>query len=416
MNESPFLRDFENNFDGIYFDNSATTQKLKSVVTAIVGYYSNGVAAYGRGEGPLNVRTRELFDNSKQTIADFFGVKRRQVIITKSATEASNLAFFNYRKILKEEDKVWISAYEHNSVYFPAKRLQQEIGVELERIAIAGDGRLNLEWVRQNISDPKLRLVCAGSVSNVLGIENDLDEFSRILSDENRKRDMDNHIYSHVDNVGNMLGERMNFSQYDFGSMMVASHKMYGPSVGCLLVAEELLDSGWFGPEIVGGGIAKWESFGFEDSIDFPLDDLITKDKEGQFMAGVPDTAGVIGMATACEYLRENEEEHYRYLDDLCEYLIDKLRGLDQIEILGGVERKRHNVVSFLTKDRDSARLEKIARILSENGVDTRWGRHCADVLYEFLDVEYALRLSLAAYNTRQEVDRVVEIIGAALA
>jgi cysteine desulfurase/selenocysteine lyase len=354
----------------VYLDNASTTQKPNQVIDAINDYYRNHNANIHRAVYALAEEATELYEATRDKIANFINVKNREeIIFVRGTTEAINLVAYAWgRTHVKKDDIIITTEYEHHSNIVPWQLLTQEKGAKLEYIRMDDNGELILDDLAKYLATGKVKLVTFSLMSNVLGTITDAE---KIIS---------------------------KCKEYGVGCDFFAfsGHKMLGPTgIGVLWVRKSVLQT--MNP-FHGGGDMIREVHKYETT----WNDLPYK-----FEAGTPNIADVIGFGAAIDYLTKlgmnNVREHEI---ELTKYAIEKLSLVHGLTIYGTKDiSKRGGVISFNFAD---VHPHDVAQIIDEEGIAVRSGHHCAQVLMERLNVAATSRASFYIYNTKEEVDSLI--------
>lgn len=372
-----------------YLDNGATTQKPQVVIDAIVNYYTEDNANIHRGLYELSQRATDKYESAREKVAEFLNAnEKEECIFVRGTTEAINLVATSWSKInLHPEDEVIVSGLEHHSVIVPWQMACAEAGAKLRVWYPNPDGELELETLESLLSE-RTKMVAIQHVSNALGVIHDVEAITKAAKRAGATVLIDGaqwvaHQATDVQAIG-----------CDF--YVFSAHKLFGPTgIGVLWGRRELLESM---PPYQGGG-DMIETVAFERTTYAPL--------PNRFEAGTPDIAGVIGLGAAIDYVEEiGFEAISNYETRLLRYAEDKMQEVQGLRILGNAPEKAA-VISFVLEQPSIAPLD-IAAALSNEGIAIRTGHHCCMPLMGQLEVAGTSRVSLAMYNTTEEVDRLV--------
>ena len=391
-NDFPIFRKKINGNELVYFDNASTTQKPYSVIESISEFYSNYNSNIHRAVYQLAEEATNMYEQTRQKIANFINVRPEEIIFTRNTTESINLIAHSWaRTNLKKDDVIVISEIEHHSNIVPWQILCQEIGTRLEYVGIDENGFLDLEYMIELISSRKVKLVSLSHMSNVLGTIVPIERIIKIAHEHN--------IPVLVDGAQSVPHMPINVKKMDCDFLVFSAHKMLGPTgVGILYAKKEYLDK--MNPFMSGGDMIK-EVFKFHTNYN---------DVPYKFEAGTPNIADVVGFSAAIEYLEkigmENIRKHEIYLT---EYALESMSSLDYITVYGPRDTKyRGGVISFNVAD---IHPHDLATIMNDHGIAIRSGHHCAQVLMQRLDVPATSRASFYIYNTKEEIDKFVNAI-----
>ncbi|MDP3766473.1 MAG: cysteine desulfurase, partial [Dehalococcoidia bacterium] len=378
----------------VYLDNAATTQKPRQVIDALVHYYENYNAAIHRGIHTLAEEATARYEETRQKVADFIGAPGPECIVfTRNATESINLVAHSWaRKHLRPGDEIVLSMMEHHSNVIPWQMVAHETGAVLRYIDIDDEGQLVWEDVERLIGE-KTKIVAITQMSNVLGTINPIDRLAALAHERG--------ALLLADGAQSVPHLAVNVQDMDCDFLAFSAHKMLGPTgVGVLYARRELLEE--MDPFLGGGSMIKRVR----------LEESTWNDVPWKFEAGVPNIADVVAFSAALDYLQglgmENVRAHEKEL--VGEALL-RLSQIPDITLYGpeSVEA-RGGVVAFNLKD---VHPHDLGTVLDHHGVAIRAGHHCAQPLMGRLDVVATARASFYVYNTREELDVLVEGIEA---
>jgi len=374
----------------LYFDNGATTLKPQKVIDAIVDYYSNYTANAHRGDYKNSLKVDEMYEGVRKKVAYFINAKEgSEIAFTSGTTDSMNLIAFGYFKnILKKDDEVLITESEHASNILPWFILEKEIGIKVKYIPLSKKNEVTIENVEKSITE-KTKVISLAHITNVIGDIRPIKEISMLAHKKN--------IYMVVDAAQSIAHLEVDVQKLDIDFLAFSAHKIYGPTgVGVLYAKFELLDK--LTPKNYGGGMnATFTNDGYIELREIPT----------RLEAGTPNIAGVIGLGAALDYVSNigldtiNEYEH-----KLKRYLISKLKELDFIEIYN--EYNSGSIVAFNIKNIFS---QDTAVYLDKYNICVRAGNHCAKILNNVFNVNNTCRISLSFYNTKEEIDRLIEVL-----
>jgi cysteine desulfurase / selenocysteine lyase len=372
-----------------YLDNGATSQKPLAVIEALDHYWRFENANVHRGVHTISEEATNLYEEARRTLAAHIGADHREVIFVRNATEALNLVAYSWgRTNVGEGDRIVLTEMEHHSNVVPWYQLAQEKGAVLDWAPITDEGRLDLDALAALIEQgPKL--VCVTHVSNVLGTINPVAEIARLAHEAGALLVVDGA------QGGPKLGLEMSELEADFYAL--TAHKMYGPTgIGALFGRRELLEGM---PPFIGGG-TMIKKVGRE---------LITwADLPAKFEGGTPAIGEAIGYGAAVRWLDELGLEAVHAAEaELTGYALERIAEVPGLTIFGPpAGDDRGGIISFAI---DGVHAHDISEILDRHGIAVRAGHHCAQPLMERLGVPATTRASLAVYNTRAEVDRLID-------
>jgi cysteine desulfurase / selenocysteine lyase len=372
-----------------YLDNGATSQKPLAVIEALDRYWRTENANVHRGVHTISEEATALYEDARRTLAAHIGADHREVIFVRNATEALNLVAYSWgRDNVAEGDRIVLTEMEHHSNVVPWYQLAREKGAVLDWAPITDEGRLDLDALAALIErGPKL--VCLAHVSNVLGTINPVAEVARLAHDAGALVVVD----------GAQGGPKLELDMAELGADFYAltAHKMYGPTgIGALFGRRELLEAM---PPFIGGG-SMIKKVGRE---------LITWARlPAKFEGGTPAIGEAVGYGAAVRWLDELGLEAVHAAEaELTSYALERIAEVPGLTIFGPpAGDDRGGIVSFAI---DGVHAHDISEILDRHGIAVRAGHHCAQPLMERLGVPATTRASLAVYNTREEIDRLVE-------
>lgn len=384
----PILHQKVNGYPLVYFDNAATTQKPQVVIDAIADYYSGINSNVHRGVHHLSQLATDAYEATREKVrAHLNAEKIHEIIFTKGVTDSINLLASSLsRGIIKEGDEIIVSAMEHHSNIVPWQMLCEYTGARLKVIPMNTDGELLLEEYGKLLSD-KTKIVAFNHVSNALGTINPAKEIIQMAHEYG--------AWVMVDGAQSVPHMKVDVQDLDADFYTFSSHKIYGPTgIGVLYGKEELLEK--LPPYQGGGEMIASVSFEKTTYADLPH----------KFEAGTPNIEAGVVLGTALDYVNEIGLENIaRYEHELLEYGHEQLSAFENMRFIGQAKNKA-SVISFLLGD---IHPYDAGAILDKLGIAVRTGHHCAQPVMEFYDIPGTLRASFAFYNTREEIDRLVE-------
>jgi cysteine desulfurase / selenocysteine lyase len=371
----------------VYLDNAATSQKPHIVIDTLQRYYAAENANIHRGVHYLSERATQAYEDARIKVRDFINApSEREIIFTRSVTEAINLVMHSYaRKFVKPGDEIIISAMEHHSNIVPWQILCEENGASLRVVPINDHGEFLLDAYEQ-LLNPKTRLVAVTQVSNALGTITPV----RQMIDLAHQRD----IPVLIDGAQAVPHFKVDVQELDCEFYGFSGHKLYGPTgIGILYGKAKLLEA--MPPYQAGGDMIR--SVTFEKTIYAPI--------PSKFEAGTPHIAGGIGLGTAIDYLEGiGMEAINAYEQELLVYGMEAVGAIPGVRIFGTAKEKA-GVISFSI---EGVHPHDIGTILDQEGIAIRTGHHCAQPVMDRFGVPAMARASLAFYNTREEIDALV--------
>lgn len=374
----------------VYLDNAATSQKPTQVIKALDTYYREMNSNIHRGVHTLSEKATAVYEEARGKVKDFINAdSTKEIVFVRGATEAINLVAQSFgRNTLKAGDEIIITELEHHSNIVPWQILSEQTGAKLNYIPINDAGELILEEYEKLLSD-KTRIVAIGHISNALGTINPIKTIidkahavgAKVL----------------VDGAQAVPHTRVDMKELDCDFYVFSGHKLFGPTgIGVLYGKESLLDSM---PPYQGGG----------DMIQ-----MVTMEKSTynvlpyKFEAGTPHIAGVIGLGAAIDYVNElGLEVAAQYEIELLDYANEQASQVAGLNFVGTAKNK----TSILSFTLDGIHPHDIGTILDGEGVAIRAGHHCAMPVMERFNIPATARASFAFYNTRQEVDALIQAI-----
>ncbi|RJP52076.1 MAG: cysteine desulfurase [Anaerolineaceae bacterium] len=371
-----------------YLDSTATSQKPLAVIEAMNDFYRRSNANIHRGVHTLAEESTALYENAREKIANFINAaSARQVIYTRNTTESINLVAYTWaRANLKAGDLVILTEMEHHSNLVPWHMLAVERGIELDFIPVTADGLLDLDAYRSLLArDPKL--VAFAHMSNVLGTVNPAAEIIRLARDAG--------AVTLVDAAQSVPHLAVDVQALDADFYAFSAHKMCGPTgIGILYGKTELLESM---PPFLGGG----------DMIrEVKLRSFRPNSLPHKFEAGTPAIAEAVGFGAAVDYLAKiGMDAIAAHEHTITEYVLERLEEIPGVKVFGPSADKKGGVASFTL---EGVHPHDVAQILDQDGIAVRAGHHCAQPLHEKFGIPATSRASFYLYNTKEEVDLLV--------
>ena len=379
---------FSSNPDLIYFDNGATTQKPQCVIDTVSEFYTLGAANVHRGDYPLSLHWDALYDKTRESFAKLLNCQANEIVYTAGSTHSMNqIAYGLQKNFLKPGDVVLITENEHASNVMPWFRMRQESGIQYEYIPVDKQGNIHMEDAKKAMHAGVKAIAVAG-VTNVLGAKQPLKELAALAHE--------NGALMIVDGAQSVPHGPTDVQDLDIDFLGFSGHKMGGPGgTGIIYGKYDLLQK--MEPVFLGGGMnARFEACG----------DMLYQEAPEKFEAGTPNIEGVIGLGRAAEYLlslgMENIEE---YEKDLRAYFAARMKELDNVEFYN--PDNAYGPIAFNVKD---VFAQDTGSYLAANNICVRSGNHCAKILHEVIGTDSTVRASLYFYNTKEEVDRFIEV------
>ncbi|MEO1261325.1 MAG: SufS family cysteine desulfurase [Bacteroidota bacterium] len=374
----------------IYLDNAATTHKPASVIQGMTDFYQKENSNIHRGIYELATQTSEKYEQVRQKVADYLGAEKKENIVYTSGTTAGiNLVAQSFlAPQLRAGDEVVISAMEHHANLIPWQQWCAIKKAHLKVIPLTENDELDIPAFRNLISE-KTKMVAVVHISNSLGTINPIEEIINISHKKN--------IPVLIDGAQSAAHYELNIKKWDADFFIFSGHKLYGPTgIGILYGKEEHLNK--MQPVQFGGDAIKNVEFKGTSFAGHPR----------KFEPGTQNIAGVIGLGYAIDFLNKINKKMLReYLFYLTKNAEEKLKNINGLKIIGNAKNKS-SVISFIL---DNIHPHDIATFLGSENIAVRAGQHCTQPLMDFYKLPGTTRASFAMYNTREEVDRMVEVV-----
>lgn len=380
----PMIKD-----DLIYLDNGATTFKPKVVIEAMNNYYENYCANAHRGDYSISYKVDVAYEESRLKVAKFINAAVDEVVFTSGATESLNIiASGFFANLLETGDEIVISDAEHASNVLPWFRLANKLGVVIKYVPLDANLHVTLDNIKSVVS-PRCKVISLAGITNVVGDVRPIKEICEFAHQNN--------IFVVCDGAQSVPHMKTDVKDLDVDFLAFSGHKMCGPTgVGVLYGKKELLEE--VEPLSLGGGMN--ESFDSEKEI-------YLKELPQRLEAGTPNIAGVIGLGAAVDYLNNIGMDTISiYEQKLKKYMIDKLEKIPFIQIVN--EEADSGIVAFNVEGIFS---QDVAYYLNKYNICVRAGNHCAKILKKAIGVKNTIRVSLYFYNTKEEVDSLIELL-----
>ncbi|MBS3145432.1 SufS family cysteine desulfurase [Candidatus Woesearchaeota archaeon] len=380
---------FENNEGLIYLDSSATSQSPKQVINAIADFYNKYKSNIHRGVYDLSEMSTELYEKSKEKCASFLNCNPQEIIYTKNATEALNLAAYSLTSDLKEGDEVLVTEMEHHSNFVPWQQLCKSRNLKFSVIKVNED--FTLENIENKITE-KTKILALTHVSNATGSVNDIKEICKLANENN--------IITVIDGCQSAPHKKIDLKDLNCDFFAFSVHKMLGPmGLGILFGKEKLLEK--LSPFLYGGDMIR----------DVRIDDTDFNDIPWKFEAGTPNVAAAVGFSAAIDYLNKIGMENIeKYENELKEYALEKLSEVEGIKIYK--PKSQAGIISFNLYNNDKLiHPHDVSAVLNDKKIAIRSGHHCAQVLMDKLKVPATCRISFYIYNTKEDIDKVAEAL-----
>ena len=394
MNQNEIIKDFPilQNRKETYLDSGATTQKPIQVLNAVEKFYENNNANPHRGAYSLSIEATEEYENTRTKIAKFINAKHREeIIFSKNATESLNLVAYSFgMENLSKGDEIVLSIMEHHSNLVPWQTVSKQTGAKLNYMYINDEFELSDEEIESKITD-KTKVVGITHVSNVLGTINNVEKIIK---------------YAHkkgaiviVDASQSIPHMRIDVQKLDADFLVFSGHKMLAPlGIGVLYGKRELLNK--MNPFLMGGDMIEYV---YEQDTTFaPL--------PNKFEAGTQNVGGVVGLGAAIDYIENIGYENIHKIEkEVVSYARQELEKLDFLTLYLTPNAENHSgVISF---NINGVHPHDVASILDSHKVCVRSGNHCAQPLLRYLGFDSTCRASFYFYNTKDDVDNLVEAL-----
>lgn len=373
-----------------YLDSAASAQQPQAVIDAVAAYQRKDHANVHRGVHTLSHRATEAFEGARDTLVRFINARsRRELVFTSGTTGAVNLVAQSHcRPRLAPGDAVVITHLEHHSNIVPWQLVCEQTGAELRVCPIGDRGEVDATALAA-LLDERVKMVAVAHVSNALGTVLPLPE---IIAEAHRRE-----IPVLVDGAQAVPHMPVDVQALDCDFYAFSGHKMFGPTgTGVLYGKEALLDAM---PPYQGGG---------DMILEVRFDGTTYNDLPYKFEAGTPNIAGIVGLGAAARYLQSIGMDRIAACEqELLGYMTGRLGAIEGLRLVGTAPAKA-SVQSFLL---DDIHPHDLGTILDHEGVAIRTGHHCAMPVMEFFGIPGTARASLALYNNRDDVDRLVDAL-----
>ncbi len=378
------------NSDLIYFDNGATTLKPYILSESISDYYNNYSSNAHRGDYDISIKTDTMYENTRKLVKELINAKSAdQIVFTNNATDSLNKIIFGYFKnYLNNGDEVLITKAEHASNILPWFELKDEIGIKVDYIDLNEELKVTLDNVKKAVT-PNTKVISLAHITNVVG---DIRPIKEIIQYAHQ-----NNIKVLIDGAQSIPHIKIDVQELDMDFLVFSAHKMCGPTgVGVIYVKEDFLND--IKPIIVGGGMNS--SFEYNG-------DRVYNNMPHKLEAGTPNIAGVIGFGSVIKYLLNIGMKNIEaYEKDLRKYAIEQMKKVPNIMIYN--ENSESSIITFNMKDIFP---QDVAIYLNKYNICIRAGNHCAKILKEEIGIKNTCRVSLYFYNTKEEIDKLVEVL-----
>jgi cysteine desulfurase / selenocysteine lyase len=390
----PILRERAHSHRLIYFDSAATSQKPRAVLDALRDYYEHDNANVHRGLHELSSRATEAYERSRQQVSDYLGAAGAgEIVFTRGTTESINLVAQAWGgKFLRPGDVVLLTEMEHHSNLVPWQLLAERTGAQVRFVPVCDDGTLALDRL-SSLLTPEVKLFAFTHVSNSLGTINPVRE----LCEQARAAG----VLTLVDAAQSAGHMPINVREVGCDFLAFSGHKMCGPTgIGALYGRAEIL-----------GSMPPWHGGG-EMIASVTLEKSAFKKAPHRFEAGTPNIAGAIGLAAAIDYIESiGRSAIFEHDAQLAGYAMERLAELPGMRVLGP-SAERGALVGFVM---EAAHPHDLTTFADQYGLAMRGGHHCNQPLMRRFGLPGTTRASFYFYNTKEEIDRMIEILHAAV-
>jgi len=387
-NDFPILSSSVHGKKLVYLDNAATSQKPRIVIDSLNRFYRETNANVHRGVHYLSEKATFAYESARQKVQRFLNASsEREIIFVRGATEGINLVAQSFgRDRIGENDEIIVSQLEHHSNIVPWQLLARQTGARLRVIPMNRQGELQLDGF-ESLLNSRTKIVAVTQVSNALGSITPVKEIIRLSHERG--------VPVLLDGAQAAPHMPVDLQELDCDFYVASGHKLFGPTgIGILYGKAELLEE--MAPYQGGGEMIRRVSFEETTFLDIPH----------KFEAGTPDIAGAIGLGNALDYLTTlGMQRIAEYENQLLLYAEQAISQVSGVQIVGTASEKA-GIISFVM---DSAHPHDIATILDREGIAVRAGHHCSMPVMTFLGLPATTRMSLAFYNTREEIDTLIE-------
>lgn len=383
---------FTNNPDLIFLDSAASSQKPRKVIDAISNFSSTSYANIHRGLYPLSLQATEKFENARNNISEFFGVKSKNCILTKNGTEASNIFSSGFSSLfLDRDDEIIIPVSEHHANILPWMQNSREKGAKIIFIYPDKNGIFSFSSFENSITE-KTKIIVFAHVSNVTGQIFPVKKISQLAKEKN--------IYTVLDACQSAPHIPFHFTELGIDAAFITGHKLGAGGTGCLFLSDKFLEV--LPPYLLGGDMVS----------DVTEEDFSLLPQPSYLESGTPAIENIIGFGSAIEYIKsiggmEKIYEHEKKLLDYAFHQIEK--KLPHWNIVGpknSIDRSG-NISLYHEKIHHS----DVAVLLGEKNIAVRTGFHCANPLHHFLKIKGTVRISFWIYNDEKDIDAFVNAL-----
>ena len=386
----PVLRQLIHGKELVWFDNAATTQKPLSVINAVAQFYATDNSNIHRGAHTLAARATDAYEGAREKIRQFIGAgSATEIIYVRGTTEGINLVAQTWgRKFLQPGDEIVLSILEHHANIVPWQMVAHERGARIKVVPVNDRGEIIMEEYTKLLG-PRTKFVALTQASNGLGTILPIKEMIQLAKRFDAK--------VLIDGAQSVAHIPVNVQDLDADFFVFSGHKIFAPTgIGVVYGKRELLElmPPWQG----GGNMIK----------DVRFEETIYNEAPAKFEAGTPSIGDAIGLGAALDYVRKIGLDNIsRYEHELTEYGTERLIGIPGLRMIG-TARNKVGVLSFVLNNLPN---EEVGKLLDREGIAVRTGHHCSQPSLRRFGVEGTIRPSLAFYNTKEEIDRLAEVI-----
>ena len=373
-----------------YLDNAATTMKPKSVIKAVTDYYKEYTSNIHRGDYNNSIRADKEYEATREKVRQFINAQNKEEIIyTNGTTNGLNIVVFGFMQhYLKPGDEVIIDQAEHASNSLPWIVLSKKIGFKLVFAPLDNDYKLTVESIKNSIT-PSTKVISIAHITNTIGDTRDINSIGKLCKENN--------LLFVVDAAQSIAHTKIDVQEDNIDFLAFSGHKIYGPTgTGILYGKKELLEK--IQPIEYGGDM----NTEFSSTGDYSLKELPTR-----LEAGTRNIAGIIGLGAAIDYINSiGLERIHNYELSLHQYLLEQMKQIPNIKIYNPNTQGAivlFNVDKYFSQD--------VAIYLNQFNICIRAGNHCAKMLHEVIQDNSTCRISLSFYNTKEDIDKVVEAL-----
>lgn len=392
LDDFPVLKIQEDGKRLVYLDSSATTQKPIQVIDSIEKYYRSSNANPHRGAYKLSIDSTKAYDDARDKVRSFIDAEfSKEIIFTKNATEGLNLLATSYGlENVNEGDEIVISILEHHSNLIPWQIVARKKKAILKYLYINEDGEIPYDEIKNKITG-KTKIVSITHVSNALGTINPVKDIIKYAHSKGAR--------VIIDGSQSVPHMRVSVRDLDADFLVFSAHKLLGPmGLGVVYGKKDLLEK--MPPYIVGGDMIEYV---YEQSATFA-------EIPNKFEGGTQNVEGAVGLQAAIGYLESIGMNKIEEIEkELLAYALERMSKLDYVTVYGPKNiNNRSSIISFAI---DGVHPHDVASIFDSLGVAIRSGNHCAQPLMRYMNINATCRASFYFYNTKEDVDRLIEAI-----